>query len=87
MSTQMPDFPDGLLPNAIDLQQAAEVLNVSRAYLIRLLEQKKIPFRDVGGRCLIRLDDALAYKRRDDEERLEVLGELVAQAQELNMGY
>jgi excisionase family DNA binding protein len=78
-----------LLPLHAELttQQAADMLNVSRPFVIRLLEEAKLPFRLVGKHRRVRLDDVIAYKRRDDQERLKVLEELVAQSQELNMGY
>ncbi len=71
----------------ITTQEAANLLNVSRPYLIDLLEAKKIPYRKVGTRRKILFQDVMNYKKKDDEERLKVLEALTKEAQDLDMGY
>lgn len=67
--------------------EAANILNVSRPFLIKLLEQEVIPHRLVGKHRRILIDDVMSYKSRIDQEREEVLAQLTAEAQESGMGY
>lgn len=67
--------------------QAADVLNVSRPFLIKLLDEQMIPHRKVGKHRRIRMEDVMAYKAAVDSERESVLDQLAAEAQEKDMGY
>jgi excisionase family DNA binding protein len=68
-------------------QEAADVLNVSRPFLVQLLEKGDIPFHKTGTHRRVRYQDVLDYKNSIDNERRKALAELTAQAQELEMGY
>ncbi len=67
--------------------EAASILNVSRTYLVELLDTGQIPFHQVGSRRRLLLEDVMNYKNQIDVKREQTLAELAAQAQELNMGY
>jgi len=78
-----------LIPENAELTtvQAADILNVSRPFLVKLLEEGKIPHRKVGKHRRILMEDVMNYKQAIDHERESILDQLVADAQEQNMGY
>ena len=73
------------LRKEVTTHEAAEILNVSRPFVIGLLEKGEIPFRKVGAHRRIPLSALLEYKRKTAAIRDEALDFLAAQAQELKL--
>ena len=68
-------------------QQAADILNVSRPFLIEQLEKGVIPYRKVGTHRRVMFKDLMEYKQTMDHNRLKALEELSVIDQELGLGY
>ena len=75
------------VPAELTTQEAADILNVSRPYLIKLLDERKIPYRRVGNRRKVMLEDVVRYKRSDDQFRQGILDELSREAQAVGLEY
>jgi excisionase family DNA binding protein len=68
-------------------QEAANILNVSRPHLVKLVDNGKIPFHKVGTHRRVLAQDVLDYKKHINKQRHDTLDELTALSQEMEMGY
>lgn len=78
-----------LIPHDKELttKEAADILNVSRPFLIRLLDRGEIPYHRVGTHRRLRVEDVLTYREQRAEKRREKLRELTRLSEEAEGGY
>lgn len=69
----------------LSTQQAADLLNVSRPHLVKLLERGELPYHHVGTHRRIVLEDLLVYKEGRDRQRLEALDEITRASDDLGL--
>lgn len=68
-------------------QEAANIINVSRPFIVKQLEEGKIPYKLTGTRRKILLKDLLEYKENLYKARMHALDKLSKEGQDLNLGY
>lgn len=68
-------------------QEAADFLNVSRPYVVKLIEQGELPSHKVGVRRRVLFKHLMEYKERRDQQSMDAANALSQQAQDLGMGY
>ena len=73
------------LHSVLTTRQAADLLNVSRPFLVKLLESGEIPFHKVGRHRRIRREDVMIYKQELRQEREAFLDRLAAESQRLGL--
>lgn len=66
-------------------QQAADILNVSRPYLVRLVDTGAIPSHRVGTHRRIRREDLETYRLKRDAHRRSALRTMVNEAEEAGL--
>ncbi len=68
-------------------QQAADLLGVSRPFLIKQIAERKLPCRRVGSHRRVRFQDLMDLKHRMDAARRKALDDLAADGQGMGVGY
>jgi excisionase family DNA binding protein len=78
--------PFSVIPHESELttQQAADFLNVSRPYVVGLLDKGAIPHRLVGAHRRLRMADLLEYKKKTEEQRRVAIARMVAESRKLD---
>jgi excisionase family DNA binding protein len=71
----------------VSTQEAAELLNVSRPHIVKLLERGEIPYKKVGSHRRILLKDLMRYDDKVKKKRAKQLDFLTKQSQVLDLGY
>lgn len=75
-------IPVGMI---LTTQEAADLLNVSRPHLVKLVDEGKIPYKKVGTHRRIKLQDLMAYKANQDAEQRRLLAEMTQFSQEMGL--
>ena len=68
-------------------QQAADLLNVSRPHLVKMLVEGRLPFHKTGKHRRVRFADLMQFKAHRDQASEDAMAELALQAQKLALGY
>lgn len=66
-------------------QEAADLLDISRPTLVKLLVEGKIPYEQPGKHRRIRVEDLVEYQERFRVERREALRRMTREAQEAGL--
>jgi excisionase family DNA binding protein len=78
-----------LIPHDKDLttKEAADILGISRPFLVKLLDRGELPYHRVGTHRRLNAEDVVAYRRLRAERRREKLRELTELSEQVEGGY
>lgn len=68
-------------------QEAANLINVSRPHLVKLLEEGSLPYHRTGKHRRVRFTDLMQFKAERIRRSEQAMEELARQAQDLDLGY
>lgn len=71
----------------LSTQEVADLLNVSRPYVVKLIEDKKIPAFKVGPQRRILAKDAFAYRTKMRAQQLQALDELTSESEKYGLDF
>lgn len=79
--------PISIVPMATEVttQKAAEILGCSRPFLVKLLEEGKMPFTKIGRHRRVKMEDVLVYKEKQKKEQKKHLIEMMQKDEELGL--
>ncbi|WP_445176081.1 excisionase family DNA-binding protein [Microcoleus sp.] len=69
----------------LTVHQAADLLNVSRSFIVKLLDEGAIPYIEVGSRRRILFQDLMTYKQQRKVQRRQLLDELIEMTEEAGL--
>lgn len=69
----------------LSVRQVAGLLNVSEPYVIKLIREGAMPFVPSDDGSLIKMQDAIEFKKAQDARSAAAMQELADEAQELGM--
>jgi len=69
----------------LSTQQAADVLNISRQHMVRLLERGDLPFSKTGSHRRVKWEDLVEYQREREDRRRQARDRMVALTEELDL--
>jgi excisionase family DNA binding protein len=67
--------------------EAADVLGISRTYLVKLIDQGELPFQWVGSHRRLRVEDLLAYRKIRQSKQRSALTELIEESERIGLRY
>ncbi len=78
-----------LIPHDKELttKEAADILNISRPFLVKLLDRGEIPYHRVGTHRRLNVEDVLGYRELRAARRREKLRELTELSEQVESGY